>query len=144
MAIISKPNPILKGVDNEFTLFKGELVNNFIVSSDLHFSNYNNWMLVLLNYQSSEGNQKKIVSFTNSDDFAPAIFFASNRARDAFTIINIQIVDFDGDILEIPRSALNTLQLDIVLNDSESEEFVVLSEDGMFLLLESGENLLLE
>jgi len=144
MAIISKPNPVLKGVDNEFTLFKGELVKNSIVSDDPYFSDFSNWSLVNLNYESSEGNQKKVITFSSIDDFAPSYFYASNRARDTFLIMSIQIVDFDGQILEVPRSALNTLQFDITLNNSESEELVILLEDGFNLLLESGENLLLE
>ena len=144
MAIISKPNPVLKGVANEFTLFKGELVNNYIVSDDPYFSDFSNWSQVNLNYQSSEGNQKKVVTFSSINDFAPSYFFASTRARDTFLIMSIHIVDFDGQILEIPRTALNTLHFDITLNNSESEELVVLLEDGFNLLLESGENFLLE
>ena len=144
MAIISKPNPVLKGQDNLFTLFKSELVNNFVVSSDVYFSDFSNWMSVNLNYQSTEGNQKKVVTFTHTDNFAPSSFYASPRARDSFSIMFIEIVDFDGEILVIPRNALNTLQLDIDLTNSDSDELSVLLENGTNFLLESGENLILE
>jgi hypothetical protein len=144
MAIISKPNPVLKGQDNLFTLFKSELVNNFVVSSDVYFSDFSNWMSVNLNYQSTEGNQKKVVTFTHTDNFAPSSFYASPRARDSFSIMFIEIVDFDGEILVIPRSALNTLELDINLTNSDSDELSVLLENGTNFLLESGENLILE
>lgn len=144
MAIISKPNPMLKGQDNLLTLFKSQLVNNFVVSSNVYFSDFSNWMSVNLNYQSTEGNQKKVVTFTHVDDFAPSSFYASPRARDSFSIMFIEIVDFDGEILTIPRSALNTIELDIDLTNSESDEFVILLENGAEFLLENGENLLLE
>lgn len=142
MAIISKPNSIVKGTTVEFTLFKGELVNNHVVSSDVYFSDFENWMSVNLNYKSTEGNQRKIVSFNSFENFAPAPFSSSERARDIFEIESITIVDFDGEILIVPRDALNTLEFDINFN-SESDEFLFLMEDGYSLLLESGDFLLL-
>lgn len=142
MAIISKPSTIVKGTAAEFTLFKGDLVNNYVVSSDVHFSDFTNWMSVNLNYKSTEGNQRKVVTFNSFEDFAPAMFFASEKARDVFQIESITIIDFDGDMLIVPRDALNTLQFDIDMStNSESDEFLFLMEDGFSLLLESGDNL---
>ena len=142
MAIISKPAIIVKGEEALFTLFKGELANNSVVASDVYFSNQDNWMQVKLNYISSEGNQYKTVTFNSFENFNPAVFYASPRARDEFIIDSINIIDFDGQILEIPRTSLNTLHFDINFN-SESEEAVFLLEDGNSLLLESGDFLLL-
>lgn len=144
MSIISKPNVIVKGTSVEFTLFKGELVNNHVVSSDVYFSDFENWMSVSLNYKSTEGNQRKIVTFNSFENFAPAIFSSSEKARDVFQIESITIVDFDGEILIVSRDDLNTLQFDINLStNSESDEFLFLMEDGYSLLLESGDFLLL-
>lgn len=142
MAIISKPNIILKGTSVEITLFKGELVSNYIVSSDVYFSDFENWMSVSLNYKSTEGNQRKIVTFNSFENFAPAIFSSSEKARDIFQIESITIVDFDGELLIVPRDALNTLQFDIDMStNSDSDEFLFLMEDGSNLLLESGDYL---
>lgn len=141
MAIISKPNIIVKGTSAEFTLFKNELVSNYVVSSDVHFSDFTNWMSVNLNYKSTEGNQRKVVTFNSFEDFAPSMFFASEKARDIFQIESITIVDFDGELLIIPRDALNTLQFDIDMSNSDSDEFLFLMEDGFSLILESGDYL---
>ena len=142
MAIISKPNIILKGTSVDFTLFKGELISNSVVSSDVYFSDYTNWLSVNLNYKSTEGNQRKIVTFNSFEDFAPAIFSSSDKARDIFQIESITIVDFDGELLIIPRDALNTLQFDIELvTNSDSDGFLFLMEDGFNLLLESDDYL---
>ena len=145
MAIISKPQLIYKGVPAIFTLFKVNLLSNHIVSANSRLSDFSNWKDVYINYNSSEGNQRVNVNFDGRDNFQNGIFSVSERARNVFIVENIKIVDLDGEILTIPRSALNTTVFDIQLYiDSDSEEFVLLLEDGANFLLESGDFLVLE
>lgn len=144
MAIISKPSVIYKGTPATITLFKTNLKNNHIVSAT-KFSDFSNWKDVYINYVSAEGNQRIVVGFDANDGFQSGTFSASERARDSFIVQNIMIVDFDGEILKVNRSDLNVLDFDIQLTSgSESEEFVLLLEDGSRFLLESGDFLVLE
>ena len=145
MAIISKPQIIYKGVPATFTLFKANLLNNHVVSANSRFTDFSNWKDVYINYVSSEGNQRVNVNFDDRDNFQNGTFSVSVRARDNFIVESIKIVDLDGEILTILRSDLNTATFDIELySDSESEEFVLLLEDGANFLLESGDFLVLE
>lgn len=144
MSIISKPALVYKGTPAEFTLFKTNLVNNHIVSSNSQFSSFSKWSKVYLNYKSTEGNQRIVVNFDSADGFMYGMFSASERARNSFQIESLVIVDLDGEVLKLERSDLNTLDFDLELyTGSESEEFVLLLEDGVALLLESGEFLVL-
>lgn len=144
MAIISKPALVYKGTPIEFILFKTNLISNHIVSSNSQFSSFSKWSKVYLNYKSTEGNQRIVVNFDAADGFMSGSFFASERARNSFHIEALVIVDLDGEILKLERSNLNTLDFDLELyTGSESEEFVLLLEDGVALLLESGEFLVL-
>lgn len=145
MAIISKPQIIYKGIPVTFTLFKANLKDNHVVSANSRFSNFSNWKDVYVNYISSEGNQRINVNFDPSTNFQTGVFSASPRARSSFIVESITIVDLDGEILKISRSDLNTATFDIELySDSDSDEFVLLLEDGANFLLESGDFLVLE
>lgn len=145
MAIISKPQVIYKGIPASFTLFKVNLLGNHVVSANSRFSDINNWKEVYINYMSSEGNQRIRVNFDSNDNFQFGTFKASERARNTFLVESIVIVDLDGEILKVSRNDLNTATFDIELySDSDSEEFVLLLEDGANFLLESGEFLVLE
>jgi hypothetical protein len=145
MAIISKPEIIFKGTPATITLFKINLLSNHIVSANSRFSDSQNWKKVQLNYKSSEGNQRILVEFDESTNFLYGTFSASERARTFFNIDSLIIVDKDGEILKLNRSDLNTLEFDVQLENtgSESEEFVLLLEDGSNFLLESGGYLVL-
>jgi hypothetical protein len=144
MSIISKPSVIYKGTPVEITLFKTNLINNHIVSSNLQFSSFSKWHKVYLNYKSTEGNQRIIVNFDSADGFMYGMFSASEKARTSFQIESLVIVDLDGEILKLERNDLNTLDFDLELyTGSESEEFVLLLEDGAAFLLESEEFLVL-
>ena len=144
MAIISKPTTIYKGTPATFTLFKVNLLSNHVVSANSNFSNSANWKDIYINYVSAEGNQRINVNFDTTDNFQSGIFSASERARTSFLVQNIIIVDLDGEILKVPRNALNALDFDVELSNSDSEEFVLLLEDGSNFLLESGGYLVLE
>jgi hypothetical protein len=144
MAIISKPTIIYKGTPATFTLFKVNLLSNHVVSANSNFSNSANWKDIYINYVSAEGNQRINVNFDTTDNFQSGTFSASERARTSFLVQNIIIVDLDGEILKVPRNALNALDFDVELSNSDSEEFVLLLEDGSNFLLESGGYLVLE
>jgi hypothetical protein len=147
MAILSIPSPIIKGEPAEITLFKGELLNNEVVSSNFYFSNQANWNVVEVVYRSEVGNQKAIVKFQKSDNFAPGTFLVSEKARDVFVLDFIRIVDGDGQILVIPSTAFNASQFTIDMSEEtnpDSDGFVFLLEDGNTFILESGDYLLLE
>lgn len=137
MAIISKPTNISKGTEVTFTLFKTNLINNSVVSSDDYFSSFSNWNRVYLNYVSTEGNQVKIVTFTEEDGFFEGTFTSSDKVRNSFMIQSITIVDFDGQFLKVDRDFLNSEEFDFTFANSDSEEFVFLLEDGYKLLLDS-------
>jgi len=145
MAIISKPQIIYKGTSVTFTLFKANLKDNHIVSANSRFTDFSNWKDVYINYISSVGNQRVNVNFDATTNFQYGTFAVSERARNSFIVESIIIVDLDGEILKIPRSDLNTVTFDIDLySDSDSDEFVLLMEDGANFLLESGDFLVLE
>lgn len=145
MAIISKPQIIYKGTSVTFTLFKANLKSNHVVSANSRFTDSSNWKDIYINYKSSIGNQRVNVNFDATTNFQYGTFTVSERARSRFIVESITIVDLDGEILKVPRSDLNTATFDIDLySDSESEEFVLLLEDGANFLLESGDFLVLE
>jgi len=145
MAIISKPQIIYKGIPAVFTLFKANLLSNHIVSANSRFSDFTIWKDVYVNYISSEGNQRVNVNFDANTNFQTGIFKVSERARDNFIVESIIIVDLDGEIFKVSRSDLNTATFDIELySDSDSDEFVLLLEDGTNFLLESDGFLVLE
>ncbi len=144
MAIISKPQVIYKGIPVTFTLFKINLLSNHIVSSNVRFSDISNWKDIYINYKSLEGNQRVNVNFDAKDNFQYGTFKVSERARNTFLVEGITIIDLDGEILKINRSDLNAEAFDIELyRDSDSEEFVLLLEDGSSFLLESDDYLVL-
>jgi len=146
MSIISKPQIVYKGIPANITLSKVNLLSNHIVSANARFSNSKNWKKVQLNYRSSEGNQRVIVEFDKSTNFFNGTFSASEKARSFFIIESLILIDKDGEILKLNREDLNVLDFDVQLQNtsSESEEFVLLLEDGSNFLLESGNYLVLE
>jgi hypothetical protein len=147
MAIISIPSKVVKGQPAQITLFKGELLSNQVVSSNFYFSNQANWNRVEIIYKSEVGNQKAVVSFTKSDNFAPSTFLVSEKARDVFVLDFIRIIDSDGQILVIPSTSFTASQFTIDMTEEtnpDSDGFVLLLEDGNTFLLESGDLLLLE
>jgi hypothetical protein len=145
MAIISKPQIIYKGTSVTFTLFKANLKDNHVVSANSRFIDFSNWKDVYINYKSSVGNQRVSVNFDATTSFQYGTFSVSERARNRFIVESITIVDLDGEVLKIPRNDLNTVTFDIDLySDSDSDEFVLLLEEGTNFLLESGDFLVLE
>jgi len=117
MAIITKPvGGVLKGLPATFILNKSQVLDLSIVSSDEYFSDSNNWKKIILKYESSEGKQQELVRFDTTLASPTGFFFVSEKARDLFEIKSLKIVDFDGDVLVIPRSALIASEFDIDFN----------------------------
>lgn len=114
MTIITKPvGGILKGLPATFTLNKSQVLALSIVSNDDYFSDSSNWKKIILKYESSEGKQQELVRFDATLASPTGFFFVSEQARDLFEIKSLKIVDFDGDVLVVPRSALVAAEFDI-------------------------------
>lgn len=113
MAIITKPNNVLKGVPNIFSLSKSELAALPIVQNDSYFSDMENWSRVNLKYRSSVGKQYELVEFNATLANPTGIFSVSARAKNYFQLVSIEIFDFDGGVLVIPRSNITASQFDV-------------------------------
>jgi len=114
MAIITKPvGGVLKGLPATFILNKSQVLALSIVSNDEYFSDSNNWKKIILKYESSEGKQQELVRFDATLASPTGFFFVSEKARNLFEIKSLKIVDFDGDVLVIPRSALTVVDFDV-------------------------------
>jgi hypothetical protein len=134
MTIITKPDLILKGESFDFTLSKSELANLQILSNDSYFSDTNNWNKVIINYRSTFGNQKKVLTFDASDISPSFVFSTSERVRDSFEVYSIDIVDFDYQIFTISRSNLNVEEFDLNLSGNVIESILLLDDDDTFML----------
>ena len=113
MSIITKPNSIQKGVSALFSLSISELAALPEVIADDYFSDTANWSEVMVVYKSSVGRQYESVEFNTTVSNPTASFLVSTHAKDIFQIQLINIVDFDGGIFTIHRSALNAIEFDI-------------------------------
>jgi hypothetical protein len=132
MAIITKPvGGVLKGLPATFTLNKSQVLALSIVSNDEYFSDSNNWKKIILKYESSEGKQQELVRFDTTLASPTGFFFVSEKARDLFEIKSLKIVDFDGDILVIPRSALISSEFDIDFSESIPSSFLSVSSQNV-------------
>ena len=112
MAIITKPT-VAKGQANEFDLSKSDLALVSKVVNDSYFSDQANWSKVVLQYESSEGEQQEIVVFDASEASPKANFEVSENARDSWEIKSVIIMDFDGGYLKIDRGELTVAEFDI-------------------------------
>lgn len=114
MTIITKPaGGVLKGLPATFTLNKSQVLALSIVSNDDYFSDSSNWKKIILKYESSEGKQQELVRFDATLASPTGFFLVSEQARDLFEIKSLKIVDFDGDVLVVPRSSLVAAEFDV-------------------------------
>lgn len=105
MSVITKPASIEKGVVAQFTLSRSALlsiVSNF--TDDSYFEDTGNWFRVNFKYKSSPGSQYEIVEFNGQQANPTGNFLVSPTALDTFLLLSVDILDFDGGILRIPRS----------------------------------------
>jgi hypothetical protein len=113
MSIITKPASIQKGEVAEFTLTRSDLltiVSNF--TDDAYFEDTGNWFRVNFKYKSSPGNQYEIVEFDGQQSTPVGKFLVSTTALDTFKLLSVDILDFDGGIIRIPRSYFTQLSFD--------------------------------
>jgi hypothetical protein len=115
MSIITKPGSIVKGVSATFTLNKSSLVALSAVQNDPYFVDSANWNRVHVVFKSNPGSQYEIVEFNATQSNPSGHFLISEKARDLFQVQYIEILDFDGGVLKIPRSSLTTADFDIDL-----------------------------
>jgi len=104
---------ITKGSPATFTLDKAELLLVPSVAASPYYSISTNWRSVILNYQSSTGNQPEEVVFDATQISPTGIFEVVSSALDIFNIQSILIVDFQGGFFIVPRSELNVVDFDV-------------------------------
>lgn len=115
MSILTKPS-VSKGVPAQFSLNKANLLLHPMVQASSYFSDQTNWYRVNVIYKSSVGTQYEIVEFDASQESPTGTFLVSERARDVFQVQRVQILDFDGGFLEIPRSELESEEWDVSMS----------------------------
>lgn len=113
MAILTKPQNIQKGVQATFSLSKQELLQLPMVSGDDYFSDSGNWFRVNVVFKSSTGRQYETVEFDATQSTPTGKFLVSPKAKSTFQVLSVEILDFDGGVLVIPRSELNTSDFDV-------------------------------
>jgi hypothetical protein len=128
MSILTKPQ-VAKGTPAQFTISKSGLLLHPSVAGDSYFSDSQNWYRVNAVYKSAVGSQYEIVEFDASQASPTGTFLVSEKARDSFQIQKLQILDFDGGFLEIPRSSLVSSEWDVVLGQTVVEAIAILTRD---------------
>jgi hypothetical protein len=123
MPIITK-GPLTKGSPTTVTLSKTDLVAVSKVSSDAYFSDSSNWKKVMIFFESSVGNQSKMLTFNATQSVPTAILSTSGKARDSFVVKSVVIHDFDGGSLELTRSDITTAEFDFTFSAPVSSSFV--------------------
>jgi hypothetical protein len=115
MSIITKPGSVEKGVSATFTLNKSELLALAYVQADSYFNDSSNWNRVHIVFKSNPGKQYEVVEFDALQASPQGHFLVSEKARNSFEVQHIEIFDFDGGFLQIPRSQLVVADFDITL-----------------------------
>ena len=123
MSILTKP-AVQKGVSATFTISKSALLLHPLVSADSYFSEPLNWYRITAVYKSSQGSQYEIVEFDASQSTPSGKFLVSDKARDQFLIQKVQILDFDGGFLEIPRSSLTAAEWDVTFEEMSVVSYI--------------------
>jgi hypothetical protein len=113
MSIITKPQSIQKGSPATFSLSKVDLASHPLVVADDYFNDAQNWSKIIITYKSTVGSQYELVEFDATSPAPEGVFLASDKARDSFQVQHIEIVDFDGGIFTINRSALTVADFDL-------------------------------
>lgn len=121
MSILTKP-VVSKGTPATFSISKTELAQHPMVTADSYFSNPLNWFRVNAVFKSSVGSQYEIVEFNASQETPTGTFLVSEKARDMFEIQKLQIMDFDGGFLDIPRSSLVASEWDVDISGAYTFE----------------------
>lgn len=113
MPIITKP-ALAKGDSVFFTLDKTALAAVGSVAADPFLASPNNWEKVVIEFDSSESNQSKVVVFDPSQTTPEGLFFTTVNARGDFLVRKINIYGPQGYKLVIPRASLTAAEFDVI------------------------------
>jgi len=116
MALLTIPS-ITKGVAASVSLNKTDLFALAAVAADAYFSDESNVKRCVVEFNSTIGNQRRVLSFDLSVASPTATFLISERARNDFLLERLVLEDFDGDVLVLERSQLPS-GLDIAIGPS--------------------------
>lgn len=106
MPFITYPSPMTKGQPCTLTLSKSDLFALSDVAADAYFSVQANVKSCVIEFNSSPGNQKIIVTFDLSQATPTFTFTSSARARSTFLGERIILVDYDGGSMEVSTSGI--------------------------------------
>lgn len=116
MAILTKPQ-ITKDSPAIITLNKADLLALPEVAADSFFSDSANWNTIIIKYRNIN-KQRENLLFNAADSSPTATFLVSERIRNDLEVQKLMIIDHDGGILSIPRSALPVADMDISFGSS--------------------------
>lgn len=114
MPLLTLPSSPAKGQSYSISLSKADLFALAAVTADSYFATQANVQTCVVEFNSSPGNQKVVLSFNLSQAEPSAGFVTSLRARSSFLLERVILQDFDGGSLVIERSQLPS-GLDITL-----------------------------
>jgi hypothetical protein len=124
MAIITKPQTIVKNQNNSFTLIKDDILdltlNDVSIFTGSKFADSTTWKTVRLKYRSLTTKEYEVVEF-NAQQVSPSgIFFVSEDADNDFKVVNITIANFDNATFVINRDLLDSCEINNVPVNVES------------------------
>jgi|13_taG_2_1085334.scaffolds.fasta_scaffold03013_5 hypothetical protein len=111
----TKPSSPEKGISNEATLIKSQLLLETKVANDPYFSVGSNWNKVVVTFKTDEGGQTNDLVFDGTLSNPTGNFDPSSVARDVWEVQSVKIMDFDGGYLKLNRGDLTVEDFDIVL-----------------------------
>lgn len=116
MSFIIKPEEIVLGEANIFTLDIELLLNQELVKNSEYFSNSDNWKYVYISYENSIGQYNNLI-FDIPNNKLTAPFDPSIKAdvSSNWNILHAVIRDFDGGYLKLERGDLTVADFDIAL-----------------------------
>jgi hypothetical protein len=116
MSLVSFLEQPSKNNSVSLTLDKATLEGLSQVSSDPYWSVDANVSRVIVHYLSTEGNQRKILTFNYQQETPSTTVDFSGSARDVFEINMLVLVDNDNGIMVLSRDMLDP-QIDLSLLD---------------------------
>lgn len=138
MAIITKPQTIVKNQNNSFTLIKDDILdltlNDVSIFAGSKFADSTTWKTVRLKYRSLTTKEYEVVEF-NAQQVSPSgIFFVSEDADNDFKVVNITIANFDNATFVINRDLLDSCEINNILVDVESTFDITFGSEGSYIL----------
>jgi hypothetical protein len=106
MALLTIPATVSKGVSATVGLNKSELFQLSLVASDSYFSVQTNVRLCIVEYRSTQGNQRHVLKFDLSQATPSDQLLLSTKARNTFELQRIILEDHDKGTLILRKSDL--------------------------------------